>query len=177
MSTSASMLAGLRTVRTALQSRWEQLAPRERFGLGALGLLLGVWLLWAVALQPSLQTLRDSSANRAQLAQQMQHIRALQAQAQSLQQHGTLTRQEALQRLRQLTQTADTGFQLNQNNNQVTIQVTAVPAAALANWLTQARLQAQALPIEVHLSRATQEGSATWDGRIVLRLSEHGPRH
>jgi general secretion pathway protein M len=60
----------------------------------------------------------------------------------------------------------------------------------LANWLTQARAQAQALPLEVQLTRssaASNPNNATsnapanaanatlaWDGSMVLRLPNRG---
>jgi general secretion pathway protein M len=65
------------------------------------------------------------------------------------------------------------------------VQLKAVPAPTLANWLTQARTQAQALPVEAHLTRgnapATNNASApvansavAWDGSLVLSLPNRG---
>jgi general secretion pathway protein M len=64
------------------------------------------------------------------------------------------------------------------------VQLKAVPAPALANWLTQARSQAQALPVEAHLTRNTTSTASTtpvsnangvvWDGNLVLSLPNRG---
>ena len=178
MSHTAILGTWMHDLRATLHSRWQQLAPRERLGVGALGWLLGIWLVWAVALQPALHTLHDSAQRRARLSQQLQRMQALQSQAQSLQQQTSLPPAEALQRLRQLTPTTDAGLQLSQTNGQVSVQVNAVPATALASWLAQARRQAHALPTEVHLTLANKDGSgASWSGRIVLRLPEREPGH
>jgi general secretion pathway protein M len=178
MSHTASLGAWVHAVRATLHNHWQQLTPRERLGVGVLGWLLGIWLVWAVTLQPALQTLHDSAERRAQLAQQLHRMQALQSQAQNLQQQTALSPAEALQRLRQLTPTTDTGLQLNQNNGQVSVQVNAVPATALASWLAQARRQAHALPTEVHLTLANKDGpGASWNGRIVLRLPERESGH
>jgi general secretion pathway protein M len=74
------------------------------------------------------------------------------------------------------------------------VQLKNLSASQLANWLAQARSNAQALPDEVHISRsvtsslnsstslsASSGGNATnnstnatnsWDGQIILRLPQ-----
>jgi general secretion pathway protein M len=91
---------------------------------------------------------------------------ALQAQAQALQTRTPISRDEALRNLQGLTPGAQ--MQLNVQGDRVMVQLKAVPAAALANWLTQARSQAQALPVEAHLTRSNT--AMTWDGSLVLSL-------
>ena len=49
----------------------------------------------------------------------------------------------------------------------VTLTLTATPADALATWLTQARVNARALPSEARLNRGPSGG---WDGTIVVTL-------
>jgi general secretion pathway protein M len=75
-------------------------------------------------------------------------------------------------------------MQLNVQGDRVTVQLKAVPAPALAGWLTQARSQAQALPVEAHLTRHTTGTASTtpvnnanvvvWDGSLVLTLPNRG---
>lgn len=146
--------------------RWQALSPREQRGLSLLGALLAVLLFWLIAIAPALNTLRGSDHRRAQIGQQHAHMLALQAQAQALQTRTPISREEALRNLQGLTPGAQ--MQLNVQGDRVMVQLKAVPAAALASWLTQARSQAQAFPVEAHLTRSNT--AMTWDGSLVLSL-------
>lgn len=156
--------------RAQTRARWQTLSPREQRGISALGTLLGALLFWSVAIAPALHTLRDSDYRRTHIGQQQAHMLALQAQAQTLQTRTPLSRDEALRSLQSLTPGAQ--MQLSVQGDRVTVQLKAVPAPTLASWLTQARNQAQALPVEVHLTRSAN--TMTWEGSLVLRLPNRG---
>jgi general secretion pathway protein M len=141
--------------------------------------LLAVLLFWSIAIAPALNTLYDSDNRRAQIGQQQAHMLALQTQALSLQTRTPLSRDEALRNLQGLTPGPQ--IQLNVQGERVSVQLKAVPAPTLANWLAQARSQAQALPLEAHLTRssataapqapsASVSNSVLWDGNLVLSL-------
>jgi len=163
-----------------LRARWQALSPREQRGVSVLGALVGVVLFWAITIAPALNTLRDSDNRRAQIGQQQAHMLALQAQAKALQTRTPLSRDEALRTLQGLTPNAQ--IQLNVQGDRVAVQLKAVPAPTLANWLAQVRSQAQALPVEAHLTRSNTTGTApaatspvvAWDGSVVLRLPTRG---
>ena len=163
-----------------LRARWQALSPREQRGVSVLGVLVGVLLFWSIAIAPALNTLRDSDNRRAQIGQQQDHMLALQAQAKALQTRTPLSRDEALRTLQGLTPNAQ--IQLNVQGDRVAVQLKAVPAPTLANWLAQVRSQAQALPVEAHLTRSNTTGTApaatssvvAWDGSLVLRLPTRG---
>jgi len=175
-------LKALNALRAQAQARWQALSPREQRGLSVVGALVGVVLFWSVAIAPALNTLRDSENRRTQISQQQAQMLALQTQAQALQTRTPLSRDEALRSLQSLS--AGTAIQLNVQGDRVSVQLKAVPAPILANWLTQARAQAQALPVEAHLTRstATAASNATagarsavvWDGSLVLNLPNRG---
>jgi general secretion pathway protein M len=176
----------MKELRAQAQARWQALSPREQRGVSVLGALLGVLLFWSIALAPALNTLRDSDNRRAQISQQQAHMLALQTQAQALKARTPLSRDEALRSLQSLT--SGTQMQLNVQGDRVTVQLKAVPAPALANWLAQARSQAQALPVEAHLTRNTTGTASTtppttsvnnanvvvWDGNLMLSLPNRG---
>lgn len=159
-------MSALKSLRAQAAHRWQALSRREQRGISLLGTLLAVLLFWSIAIAPALNTLRDSDNRRAQIGQQQAHMLALQAQAQTLQTRTPISRDEALRNLQDLTPGAQ--MQLHVQDDRVMVQLKAVPAAALANWLTQARTQAQALPIEAHLTRGNT--TMTWDGSLVLSL-------
>lgn len=178
----------MKALRAHALARWQALSPREQRGISILGALMGGVLFWSIAIAPALNTLRASEQRRAQIDQQQAQMLALQRQAQALQTRTPLSRDEALRNLQSLS----TGnyFQLNVQGERVSVQLKAVPAPLLANWLTQARTQAQALPLEVQLTRSnaasnpnnassnapSNAANATlaWDGSLVLRLPSRG---
>ena len=172
----------MKELRAQVQARWQALSPREQRAVSVLGALLGVLLLWSIAIAPALNTLSDSDNRRAQISQQQAHMLALQYQAQALQTRTPLSRDEALRNLQGLTPGAQ--MQLNVQGERVSVQLKSVPAPTLANWLAQARSQAQALPVEAHLTRgnaaAASNASVTansvvvWDGSLVLSLPSRG---
>ena len=174
-------MSALTHIRTQALARWQALSPREQRGVSVLGALLAVLLFWSIAIAPALNTLRDSDNRRAQIGQQQAHMLALQSQAQALQARTPLSREEALRTLQGLTPGPQ--IQINVQGERISVQLKAVPAPTLANWLTQARNQAQALPVEAHLTRgnapatnnATAANSAVlWDGSLVLSLPNRG---
>jgi general secretion pathway protein M len=165
----------MKALRAQVLARWLALSPREQRGLSVLGALLGVLLFGSVAIAPALNTLRDSDNRREQIGQQQAHLLALQHQAQALQARTPLSRDEALRNLQGLT--AGTDIQLNVQGDRVSVQLKAVPAPTLAQWLAQARSQAQALPVEAHLTRSPVTGEAhvvAWGGNLVLSLPTRG---
>jgi general secretion pathway protein M len=174
----------MKTFRAQALARWQALSPREQRGVSVLGALLGVALFWSVAIAPALNTLRDSDNRRAQIGQQQAQMLALQNQAQALQARTPLSRDEALRNLQSLTPSPQ--MQLNVQGERVSVQLKAVPAPTLANWLAQARSQAQALPVEARLTRsnataannasapAATNSAVVWDGSLVLSLPNRG---
>jgi general secretion pathway protein M len=177
-------MSALTQIRTQAVARWQALSPREQRGVSVLGALLAVLLFWSVTIAPALNTLRDSDNRRTQIGQQQAHMLALQSQAQALQARTPLSRDEALRTLQGITPGPQ--IQLNVQGERISVQLKAVPAPILANWLTQARNQAQALPVEAHLTRgnapttnnapapSNANSTVVWDGSLVLNLPNRG---
>jgi len=161
-------------LRTTLAARWQALSTREQHALSGLAAVLAVVLFWAIGIAPAWQTLREADAQRSQLAQQHAQMLSWQTQAQELQQRTPLSRDEALRSLNKLSSAAGNGLQLQVQGERVSVQLKAVPASTLADWLSQARAQAQALPLEAHLTRSSagvnDATSIIWDGQVVLSL-------
>jgi general secretion pathway protein M len=169
--------------------RWHALSTREQRSISLLGALIGVVFFWSIAIAPAFNTLRDSDNRRVQIGQQQAHMLALQNQAQALQTRTPLSRDEALRNLQSMS--AGKPIQLNVQGERVSVQLKAVPAPILANWLAQARSQAQALPVEAQLTRGnaaatttasnvsasaapTANSAVVWDGTLVLSLPNRG---
>ena len=169
-------MKALNPLRTQAAARWQALSPREQRGVSVLGILLAVLLFWSITMAPALNTLRDNANRRAQIGQQEVHMLVLQNQAQDLQARTPLSRDEALRTLQGLTPSPH--LQLQVQGERVSVQLKAVPASTLAQWLTQVRQQTQALPVEAHLMRGTataaNNAAVVWDGTLVLSLPNRG---
>jgi general secretion pathway protein M len=151
-----------------LKARWEGLRPREQAMAAAAGAVVAVALVWMVALGPALSTLRSAEAQRRALDTQLQHMRTLQAQAQALQSQPKLSYDEALRLLEQsVAQRLGATARMVVVGERVNITLTGTAPDALAQWLTQARVNARALPSEARLNR---NAGGLWEGTLVLTL-------
>jgi general secretion pathway protein M len=151
-----------------LRARWAALAPREQALVAAAVALLALALLWWVALAPALATLRSADAQHRTLDNQLQHMRRLQAQAKAMQAQPRQGRDESLRQLEAaIRQQLGVSARYSIAGDRVTITLTNTPAPALAQWLSQVRANARAIPGEARLTRNATGG---WDGTLVLAL-------
>lgn len=138
-----------------LKAQWQAMAPREQNLVLGAAALVGLALVWWVAISPALQTLRTAPKRHAELDTQLQRMRALQAEAQQLQAVPQNSTGDATGALRNgLTQRMGTAAQLNVAGDRATVTLKAAPADSLAQWLALARSNARAVPIEARLNRA-----------------------
>ena len=156
-----------------LRAHWQSLAPREKNLVRGAATLVALALLWWLALAPALQTLRTAPARHATLDAQLQHMQALQAEAQQLQGAPRANPDNALRALQtSVTENLGAGARLNVADDRATLTLKGTPAQTLAPWLAQARSNAKSVPQEAHLVRSSGEGAgpARWDGTLVLAL-------
>nr|WP_315490942.1 type II secretion system protein GspM [uncultured Rhodoferax sp.] len=162
---------GLTALLAPLQTRWSQLAAREKNFLAAALVLVVLAVVWKLVLSPSLHTLRTSNAQATALDAQIQHMLSLQNQASALQRQAPLTYDEALRALNLATrQTLAATAQVNVVADRANVTLQAASADALAQWLAQARLNARSVPLEARLTRGTNPTGATWSGTLVMSL-------
>ena len=157
-------------VRGWLAQRWQALQARERVLIVlATGLVLAA-LLWALAIAPAVALLGTADAQHTKLVAQLQAMQVLQTQAKALQGQPKMDTADAGQALAlSVKQRLGANAQVSLAGTQATITVKAVPAAALAEWMTQARTAARAVPVKASLSRSNA-APGTWDGTLVLSL-------
>lgn len=152
----------------ALRARWTALAPREQALVLAAGALVAVALLWWVALAPALATLRKADDQHRVLDAQLQQMLSLQAQAQAMQAQPRQNPEEAMRQLDlAIRQQLGTAARYSIAGERVTLTLTGVAPAALAQWLSQVRVNARAIPAEAKLTR---NAAGSWDGTLVLTL-------
>ena len=153
-----------------IQAWWDALAARERALVAGAALLVGLALLWWVAVAPALTTLRTADAQHQALDAQLQTMRALQAEAQALQSQPKVRQDEALRALEASVKPLGGTAQLGVVGDRATVTLRGATADAVAQWLVQARINARAVPVEARLARRVVVGPATWDGTVVLNL-------
>lgn len=147
---------------------WQRLAPRERLMTAAAAGLVLFALFWWTLVAPALATLRGAEAQHRVLDEQIARMRALQQQAQALQAQPRQGYDESVRQLEAaVRQRLGTNARMAIAGERVTLTLSAVPADALAAWLTQARVNARALPAE---ARLTRNPAGQWDGTLVVTL-------
>jgi general secretion pathway protein M len=144
-----------------LAQRWAGLAAREKAMLAGAGLVVGLALLWWVALAPALQTLRAANAQHAQVDAQLQSMRLLAAEATALRGQRALGYEESLRNLENsVKQTFGAGATLSVSDARASLTLKGVSADALAQWLSQARINARVVPSEARLQRSAAGAAA-----------------
>lgn len=166
----------------SFQSYWRQMKPREKRMLLAAGTVVLAALVWWLALAPALKTLRLAPEQHRNLDAQIQSMQTLSAEAKALQNQPKLGLDEAQKALQaSVTQRFGSTAQLNISGERATLTLKNANPQELAQWLTQARVNARALPSEVKLTRsanaaptasspAGNAGNAGWDGSMVLNM-------
>ena len=112
--------------------------------------------------------MRAAAGQLQTLDAQLESMRRLAAQAKSLQSRPAVTREAALRTLEaSLQQRLGASAQLNVVGERVTVTFKGAAPEALAQWLSQVRLNARALATQARLTR----NAGGWDGSLVLDLA------
>lgn len=148
---------------------WDRLSARERRALGLAAAVLGLGLIWWLAIAPAWATLRAAPARHAALDAQLGQMQALALTADSLRAASTGAppgRDEVLRALETATAALGDGARLSVLGDRATLALRGTSPQALAQWLAQVRINARLLPIESQLTR--DSGTGGWSGTVVL---------
>ena len=140
--------------------RWMDLSGRERLGLGMAWVVLALALLWSMGVAPAWRQWQQGQVQSRALQTQWQGMQALQAQVSALNGQNRVRPEEATRLLQNSLATLGPGATMTVNGDLATVQIKAASAAAVAQWLAQARVQAQALPVQARLGRAAAGANA-----------------
>ena len=156
---------------------FEALPDKDRQRLLALAAIFLALMLWTWNLAPTLKTLREVPLQLSQLDAQTQQLKAMQAQAQTLQKSPRIKPNEAVSLLQKAaSEVLGNGARLNIEGPRATLTLSGVSADSLAQFVALARTQSQAMPIEAHLQKFSASGSANkdskelWRGALILSL-------
>lgn len=158
----------LQRLREAVQPTWARLAPRERLAVAAAASVVGLALLWWLGVAPALATLRQAPAQHRQLDAQLAQMRQMAATAEGLRgQNTALSPASARGALEQATTATLAGTaQLQVQGDRATVTLRGTPPDALAQWLTQVRINARVVPVQADLQNSGTP--ASWSGQMVL---------
>ncbi len=169
MSADASLLPA--SARQRAQAAWAALAARERRLLAAALTVVMLAVLWWVGVSPALQTLRGAESQHRTLDAELQTMRALAAEAASLQALPRIQANDSRKALElSVRQGLGASAQLTVSGERATVTLKGASAEALAQWMVQARSNARATPVEARLMlNAARTG---WDGSVTLSLPQ-----
>jgi general secretion pathway protein M len=146
-----------------------RLAPRERRAVVVAAWVLGLGLVWWLAVAPALDTLWQAGSRHARLDAQLGQMQRMAATAESLRGQNTAlppSRDEVLRTLEVATNGLAGTAQLSVLGDRATVTLRNTPPDALAQWLSQVRINARLIPLQSQLTR--DAGSPGWSGTVVL---------
>ena len=156
---------------------FQALPDKDRQRLLVLASVFLALMLWTWNLAPALKTLREVPLQLSQLDAQTQQLKAMQAQAQTLQKSPRIKSNEAASLLQNAaSEVLGNGARLNIEGTRATLTLSGVSADSLTQFVALARTQSQTMPIEAHLQKFSASGSASkdskelWRGALILSL-------
>lgn len=149
-----------------LNQRWQAFAPRERLLIGLAAAAVGVLLLWMLAVQPALRSLREVPVQLDAVDAQLQAMRALAAETTGLRGTTPVSTSQAVAALTAATERLGPKGRLAVQGDRATLSLNAVDTESLRSWLELARSAARARPVEAQLSR----GPGGYTGSLVVAL-------
>lgn len=152
------------------KARWQALGSRERRGLTIVAWVLGLFLLWAVAIAPALRTARVAPGQLEQFDGQLQVMQRQAAEAKELRAAPALNNSQSSAALRAASDALGANGRLQVAGDRATLTLNGVSGTQLRDWLSEARSAARARPIEANLTRGPQGFS----GSIVVTLPSGG---
>lgn len=150
---------------------WQGLAPRERRLVAAAAVLVGLALVWLLAVQPAWRTLQRAPAEIDRLEAELQTMQRLAGEAQALRGTAPVPPEQAQAALKAATDRLGSQAQFSLQGERVVVRFTGIAPSALRDWLAEARAGARARPVAAALQRSG-EG---FDGSLELVL-EGAPR-
>jgi general secretion pathway protein M len=152
------------------RARWRALGQRERRGIAIIAWVVGLFLLWAVAIAPAWRTARVAPAQLDQLDAQLQQMQRLANEARELRAIPALGGSQAAAALRAASEQLGVAGRLQLSGDRATLTLTGVNGSQLREWLAEARSAARARPLEANLTRGPQG----YSGSIVVALPTGG---
>ena len=141
--------------------RWQALSPRDRLAASVGAGALAVLVLWLLAVQPALRTVREVPAQIDAVDAQLQSMRALAAETTGLRGATPVSQAQAVAALQAATEQLGPKGKLSVQGDRATLTLNSADTESLRAWLELARSAARARPLEAQLNRGTNGYTGT----------------
>ncbi|MET0350288.1 MAG: type II secretion system protein GspM [Rhizobacter sp.] len=153
--------------RKQASERWKALAERERLAVIVAATLIGIWLVWAIAIQPAWRTLQQAPKQIDALDVQLQAMQRLAAETRELRAVATVGQSQQQEALKAATERLGAEkARIAVQGDRATLTLTGVTGEQLRAWLGEARSGARVRPVETQLSR----GPTGYTGTVIVAL-------
>ena len=146
------------------RARWRALGSRERRGISVAAWLLGLLMLWLLAIAPAWRTASTAPAQLDRRDAQLQQMQRQASEARELRAIPALGPGQSAAALRAASEALGTAGRLQVVGDRATLTLSGVNGTQLSDWLTEARSAARARPLEANLTRGPQG----YSGSIVV---------
>ena len=166
MSPSANVRSNAASALAPVRQWWRALPGRERRLLLLAGAVLGLALLWWLALAPALRTLRSAPAEIEAAEAQLRTMQRLAAETTELRNTPPVNSEQAAAALRAATERLGEQAKLSLQGDRAVLTLNGVATSQLRDWLAEARSGARARPVEASLLR----GGNGFSGTLVVAI-------
>jgi general secretion pathway protein M len=159
-----------RRAASALQQRfaplgawWRALTARDRGMVLLAAVVVGLFLLWTLAIRPAWTALTQTPTQIDALDSQLQSMQRMAAEARVLRAAPSITVEQSTAALRAASARLGDQAKLTMQGDRAVLTVKGVDSDALRNWLAEVRTGARARPVDAQLARTSQgfNGSVT----------------
>lgn len=165
--TSASLTPGAAGLRAQAEALWRGRAPRERQLIAAGVIALALLVVWMIAVQPALRTLRETPTELDRLDSQWQQMQLAAVESATLRSASPVPPAQATEALRAATERLGGKGKIALQGDRAVLTFSGVPFEALRNWLGEVRSAARARPVEAQLLK----GAAGYSGSISITMA------
>lgn len=155
------------SLRAQAEQVWRARAPRERQLIAAGAFALMLLVVWLIAVQPALKTLRETPAELDRLDSQWQQMQLAAVESAGLRSASPVPPQQAIEAIRAATERLGGKGRIVLQGDRAVLTFSGVPFEALRNWLGEVRSAARARPVEAQLLK----GAAGYSGSISVALT------
>ena len=166
MSSALAMPPALETLRQRALQAWNARTSRERQALAVVALVLVLFLVWLLFVQPAWRSLSEAPAQLDQLDAQMQQMQRLAAESRELRGTAPVSSSQAAVALKAATDRLGAAGKITLLGDRATLTLNGVSPEALRAWMNEARNAARARPVEAQLVR----GPKGYSGSLSVNL-------
>lgn len=154
----------------AAKAWWAGLAARERRLVLLAGLVLGAFLVFALAIRPAWRTLATAPAQLDALDAELQTMQRLAGEARELRATPPVNPVQSQAALKSATDRLGDRAKLSLQGDRAILTLNGAGTEQLRGWLAEVRSGARARPVEANLQRA----ASGYSGTIVVAIGGAG---